>query len=292
MKSIAVILVNYNGLDDSIECIESIKKSDCQNDVAVVFVDNASRVDETKVIKNKFSDVIVIRSDHNGGFSAGNNIGIKYALTENFKYIVLLNNDTIIDPQMITKLKENCAGNIVTVPKMFYYFEPNKIWYGGGHINRWTGNAKHNHMNKIDHSDEVEYVSFATGCCMMLCSETIKKVGLLDEKYFMYCEDTDLCIRLIQNNIKIKYIPSAKLWHKVSSSSGDSNSPFCIYYITRNRLLYLKKYTGFFHKTAYMFSLGSRYIRLLQCKDLKKKDAYVHAIHDAHVGKNGKSNNF
>lgn len=102
---------------------------------------------------------------------------------------------------------------------------------------------------------------------MMISSETLKKVGLLDERYFMYCEDTDFCIRLCQNKVKIKYIPSAKLWHKVSSSTGGSDSAFSTYYITRNRIAYLKKYGKFFHVTAYPFSLLTRYIRMGQCKD-------------------------
>ena len=288
MKKIAVILVNYNGLDDSLECIESIQRSDCSSEVTVIFVDNASKVDEASAIKDRFDDVVAIRNTENRGFSAGNNIGIKYALSANFEYIMLLNNDTIIEQQMITKLKVQCEKEVVTVPKMLYYTEPEKIWYGGGEINRWTGNAKHKRMNQVNESSEEEFVTFATGCCMMFHSETLKKVGFLDESYFMYCEDIEYCIRLMKNEIKIKYIPSAKLWHKVSSSTGGERSPFNTYYITRNRLNYVKKYKNEFHRTAYPFSLLSRYIRLWMESDNNVKKAFERGIADHKNGKVGK----
>lgn len=167
---------------------------------------------------------MAIRSEENGGFSAGNNIGIRYALKADFEYIMLLNNDTIVDREMISILKNQCSKMMVTAPKMLYYSEPQKIWYGGGEINRWTGNAKHNRMNQVDTSSEEEFVTFATGCCTMIHADTLKEVGLLDESYFMYCEDTEYCIRLLQNEVKIKYIPSARLWHKVSAATGGSDS--------------------------------------------------------------------
>lgn len=292
MKKLAVILVNYNGLDDSIECIESIKKSSCNDEITVVFVDNSSKVNEAEIIKKQFDDVVTIRSEENGGFSAGNNIGIKYAIRAGFEYIMLLNNDTIIDAQMIARLQEKCEKNTVTVPQMLYYAEPDKIWYGGGEINRWTGNAKHKYMNQSNNSEKDEIVTFATGCCMMIHVETLKTVGLLDESYFMYCEDTEFCIRLAQKGIKIKYIPLAKLWHKVSKSTGGSESSFSLYYITRNRLEYLKKYKESFYWTAYPFSLVSRYIRMWQCKDAKKRKAYRDAIRDARAGMTGRTEEY
>lgn len=288
MKKVAVVLVNYNGLKDSVECIESIRKSDCSDDITIVLVDNASKVNEAGIIKEQFGDVVVIRSEVNGGFSAGNNIGIKYALKAGFEYILLLNNDTIIDSHMVSVLRNQCDEMVVTVPKMLYYSEPEKIWYGGGEINRWTGNAKHRRMNQIDNSNEEEVVTFATGCCMMIHTDTLKKVGLLDESYFMYCEDTDFCIRLMQNNIKIKYIPSAKLWHKVSSSTGGEKSPFNTYYITRNRLNYVKKYKNEFYRTAYPFSLMSRLIRLWTEKDDNIRRAFKNGIEDHKNGKIGR----
>ena len=122
---------------------------------------------------------------------------------------------------MISILKNQCSKMMVTVPKMLYYSELQKIWYGGGEINRWTGNAKHNRMNQTDASSEEEFVTFATGCCTMIHADTLKEVGFLDESYFMYCEDTEYCIRLLQNEVKIKYIPSARLCIKLAQQRAE-----------------------------------------------------------------------
>lgn len=292
MKTTAIVLVNYNGITDTIGCIDSIKASDCNGEVLIIVVDNASKNDEAEEIRKKYSDVVIICSPQNRGFSAGNNIGICYALNHGAEYIMLLNNDTIVDKRMISTLKSKCQSNIVTVPQMLYYGEPDKIWYGGGHINYWTGNAKHEKMNQTTGSIDEKTVTFATGCCMMISATVFHNVGLLDEDYFMYCEDTDFCIRLSQAGVQIKYIPMAKLWHKVSSSTGGSDSPFCIYYLTRNRLNYVKKYKEQFHMTAYPFTLMSRYIRMLQCKDEAKRKAYGDAIRDAKKGKIGRTKGY
>lgn len=292
MEKIAVILVNYNGIKDTIECIESIKESDCYKDITIVVVDNASKNNEAEEIRRKFNDVVAIRSPDNGGFSEGNNFGIRYALDKGAEYITLLNNDTIVDKKMISTLMSRCQSDVVTAPQMLYYDEPNKTWYGGGRIDYWTGNAKHDYMNQIDSPMTERTVTFATGCCMMIGATTLHKVGLLDESYFMYCEDTDFCIRLGQQAIKIKFVPTAKLWHKVSSSTGGSDSTFSTYYMTRNRLNYIKKYKKQFHITAYPFTLMSRYIRMWQCKDETKRKAYRDAICDAKMGKIGRTEGY
>jgi GT2 family glycosyltransferase len=284
----AIILVNYNGLTDSIDCIESLYKIDNFDEVKIIFVDNASKNDDGKVIKEKYTEVKVINSRVNRGFSVGNNLGITYALKEHFGYIVLLNNDTVVDSLMIEKLKECCTENSVVTPKMYYYSNRNVIWYGGGRINRFTGNAQHYQMGCEDtHISEIKDCSFATGCCIMIKSNTIEKIGLLNEDYFMYCEDTEFCIRLKLNGYNIQYVPDAKLWHKVSSSTGGSDSPFSTYYMTRNRLHYVKRYRKYFACTAYAFSLVSRYIRMLQCKDENRKSAFKQGILDHFNGITG-----
>ena len=288
-ESVAVILVNFNGIKDSIECIKSINKSNIIDQVKIIFVDNASANREDLIIKQMFPDIITLRSDINNGFSAGNNIGIKYAVNNNYQYIMLLNNDTVIETDLIDILRKKCDENTVTVPKMFYYSQPDLIWYGGGRINKFTGNAEHINMNRIDNFyDEDRNVTFATGCCMMIASKTFKKIGLLEEKYFMYCEDTDFCIRLVQKDIKIVYLHDAKLWHKIGKSTGGEISPFNVYYITRNRLYYNKIYRKNFNPCAYIYSLISRYIRMWICKDKSLKCAYKKALTDYKKGVTGK----
>ena len=290
VDKIAIIIVDYNGLKDSIECIESIKKSDSAEDTQVIFVDNASKENEAEAIKQMYPEIISIRSEKNEGFSAGNNIGIRKAIADGYRYVMLLNNDTVVAPDMMDCLKKECHENEVAVPKMLYYSSPETLWYDGGEINRWTGNAKHSNMGKQDDGGKnSRYCTFATGCCVMIPTQVFKKTGLLNEDYFMYCEDTDFSFELAKSNVKIRYVPSARLWHKVSASTGSSDSPFCIYYLTRNRFLICKRWKKELRWTAYPFSLLTRYIRMWQCKEADKKKAYMEAIKDAHKGKMGRA---
>ena len=235
MKKVFAVLVNYNGLSDTLECLASMQNESKDYELTSVVVDNASERDETETIRKQFPQVITIRSDVNGGFSYGNNIGIKYALENGADYIMLLNNDTVVAPDMISLLLADCDENVVTVPKMLYYSEKNRIWYGGGKISKWTGSASHLGQDETDDtSEQSSFCSFATGCCIMLKAETFKKVGLLNERYFLYYEDVEFSVRLAYENIRIKYIPSARLWHKVSASTGGSRSRLTVYYATRN----------------------------------------------------------
>lgn len=290
-NKVAVILVNYNGIKDTIECIKSLQHSDSYNEIKIIVVDNASKVNQCKEINDQFPDVVTIRSEVNGGFSAGNNIGIKWALENQYGYIMMLNNDTVVAPDMIKFLKQKCDAETVVAPKMLYFSKPDIIWYGGGTINKKTGNAEHYNMNSTDkHDVKSSECTFATGCCIMLKSETINKVGLLNEDYFMYCEDTDYCIRLQKVGIKILYVSSAKLWHKISASTGGDESAFSIYYMTRNRIEVIKKYKDYFDFTALPFTIISRKIRRNQ---MKKKDnpswkAFDKGIKDGINGVSGK----
>lgn len=290
MNGIFVILVNYNGINDTLDCIKSILATQREG-VSIVVVDNASDKDETIEVKNKYPNVITIRSTVNGGFSGGNNIGIKYALEHGATYIMLLNNDTIIAPDMISLLLNYCNDKTITVPKMLYYSEKEKVWYGGGEINRWTGTAVHCGMNKKEVPQSRRFCTFATGCCMMIKADIFTTIGLLNENYFMYSEDVDFCIRLLNYGIKIEYIPQAKLWHKVGASSGGEMSPFSTYYGTRNRLSLIRENKSFFHKTAYWYSLITRYIRMMQAKDKMVKRAFLKAIDDHRKGKWGQTYN-
>ncbi len=287
---IAVVMVNYNGLQDTLFAIESVLKSSVE--VQIILVDNDSKNNDAEKIKNYCPSVFVIESKENLGFSGGNNLGIKFALENGFEYILLLNNDTIIDSKMIENLLKHANKTSIVAPKMYYFSEPDKIWYGGGEINRYTGNAVHITTDNDDTAAEKgRRCTFATGCCMLIHRDVFEKVGLLNESYFMYCEDTEFCLRLLKKNIRILYVPSAKLWHKVSASTGGSESAFCLYYVTRNRLECIKRNKESFKATAYAFSLLTRYIRMFQewLRGGEKWKAYRQALKDHQRGMMGKT---
>lgn len=289
-SKVAIILVNYNGIDDSLKCIESINESTCIKDIDILFVDNASKNDETLIVKDRYPSVITFRSDINGGFSYGNNIAIKCALEKGYEYICLLNNDTVIDKHMMELLRSKCDSNTATTCKMYYYSKPNVINYAGGHFSNIKGLSVMEGVDKEDCDDfnELKEVSFISGACIMLHKDTINKTGFLDESYFMYWEDDDYSKRLSQNNIKMLYIPEAKLWHKVGSSSGGKNSKLTIYYNNRNRFYFLDKYN--FSLVAKTYTYITRIIRCVIGFVRNDNDKYIlQAYIDYKKGIRGKS---
>lgn len=239
MEKVGIILLNYCNYNLTIDCIKSIRQSTYQN-YEIIVVDNNSP-DHSGENLSQLEGIRFLQMEENFGFAAGNNRGIEVALSDGCEYVMLLNNDTLIDPNMIETLISRADANTVVVPKMYYFdVEGRKdiLWYAGGILKYKSSDGIHIGGRQEDskqYSIERE-VTFATGCCMMIHKAVLEKVGLLREEYFMYCEDTDYSIRLNKANIRILYVPSAKLWHKVSSSSGGEMSKFIVYYVVRNKI--------------------------------------------------------
>lgn len=247
-ENICIILVNYNGYDDTVECIKSIENSDYDN-YKIILVDNGSK-DKNKILNDNYinnaADVII--SEENLGFSGGNNLGIKYAQEKyDPEYYLLLNNDTVITKDTISNLKKgfdfDSKAGIIT-GKIYYFSEPKTIWAAGGKFNFNTGIADQPEFGKID--DGVQYentceVSFATGCTMLISKQVINTVGYLEESYFLYAEDTDYCCRVLNAGFKIIYVGKALIYHKVSASTG-KQSNMQQYYMFRNNCYIIKKY--------------------------------------------------
>ena len=246
-ENICIILVNYNGYDDTVECIKSIENSDYDN-YKIILVDNGSK-DKNKILNDNYinnaADVII--SEENLGFSGGNNLGIKYAQEKyDPEYYLLLNNDTVITKDTISNLKKgfdfDSKAGIIT-GKIYYFSEPKTIWAAGGKFNFNTGIADQPELGKID--DGVQYentceVSFATGCTMLISKQVINTVGYLEESYFLYAEDTDYCCRVLNAGFKIIYVGKALIYHKVSASTGKQSNMQQYYIIKKycNKPLY------------------------------------------------------
>ena len=291
-KKVVVILVNYNNSEDTIETIASIKKSTVPVDIVVV--DNASiKSDFIELERHVANDMLLLRSESNVGFAGGNNLAIREALENNsYDYFLLLNNDTVIAEDMIEKLLEYSGSETIVVPKMLYYASPDIIWYGGGKINRLTGRAEHVDMGVKEKNSKLKIpcqTLFATGCCMLIPKNVFKRIGLLDETYFMYCEDTEFCLRANKFGIKILYQPYAKLWHKVSRSTGGGDSDFSLYYMTRNRLRYISDYKNQFYIIAKIVTKFTRYIRIIQYSfsDPTRSRAILKGLQDSNKGVKG-----
>lgn len=238
-----VILVNYNGFKDTIECIESLQKIDYDN-YKMIVVDNASTKkvskDQEKFIE---SNTIYIKNNKNAGFSAGNNIGIRLAKKEKADYVLLLNNDTTVTSNFLRDMvsileSKNRQGMLST--KINYYWDPDKSWFEGGTFNFAT--AKTSHFHEKRGNDTIEEVTFLSGCLMLIPMGIIDAVGMLEENYFLYAEDTDYCCRVLQKGYHLYYAPDIVIYHKEGASAG-KNSDIKQYYIERNGLYIAKQYS-------------------------------------------------
>lgn len=243
MGKVSVVIVNYNGLIHNEDCINSILKSSYKN-IEVIIVDNNSTDESIKKIREIFKEKVKIIINHNNsGFAGGTNIGIKYAIKNGAEYILLLNNDTIIDSKMIEIMVKSSNKKSVISPKIYYFSNKDIIWSAGGEIKWNKGYTIQYGMNDIDigQFNQRKAISFATGCCMLIPKEIINKVGLLPEDYFLYFEDTEYCVKIKKLGYQIIYEPKAFMYHKVSATTGGEDNINYVYYFSRNRLFFNKR---------------------------------------------------
>ncbi|RJQ37723.1 glycosyltransferase family 2 protein [Candidatus Microgenomates bacterium] len=261
---IGIVILNYNGESDTGQCLESINKLDLSKDLElkVVVVDNASKQEL------RIKGIEIIRNKKNLGFAGGNNIGIRYLLEQEVDYILILNNDTIVDKNLVNELIETAKSNEkigIVVPKIYfekgYEFHKERykkedlgkvIWYAGGIMNWKNILGYHKGVDEVDcgQYSKVEETEIGTGCCMLIKKEVLKRIGLFDEKYFLYYEDADLSQRVKKAGYKIIFSPKAIIWHKNAGSTGGSGSDLQDYYISRNRIIFGFRYASLRTKIA------------------------------------------
>jgi len=221
---VVTVLINYNGSDDTLACLQSLRKSDQLP--FVVLVDNGSELGSrvsTDVAKEAYPNIHVIQSEENLGFGGGNNLGISWALEHtDCKYVYILNNDTISTHNSISILTEYMKAHPevgACSPRIMSLDYPDTVWYGGGYLDWSKGGARSPMINKIfDGCMDNSNVTFITGCAMFLRREVLEETKGFDERFFIYCEDVDLSARIIEAGYKISYIPRSLLLHKAHSS--------------------------------------------------------------------------
>jgi GT2 family glycosyltransferase len=245
---VAIVILNWNGLHDTLECLESLKTIVYTNYVIVV-VDNGSKGNDAEIIKEKFGDfVCLIEEEKNLGFTGGCNVGIRWALRAGAKYVLLLNNDIVVDSDFLSELV-NVAQNDpqigVVGPKAYYFEQPKKIAYIGGKVNFWTGKTSFIGKNTTDDGqfDNIEEVDFVGGSALLIKEGTIKRIGLLNEMYFAYYEETEWCTKARKAGYKVVYVPKARIWDK---GPKKRKSELAMYYMTRNRFLFVKRNSSSF----------------------------------------------
>ena len=221
--SVKIIILNYNGREDTLECLHSLENLDYPN-YHITIVDNGSQDGLGQEVKQDFPQVRYIYSPVNLRFAGGNNLAIIQAMSKGFEYILLLNNDTIVDHSFLKFLVESAqsSGEIgLCAPKMLYFNPSDTIWFAGGTIDIRRAYLRHIGIGQKDDGrfDKLKEVSFLNGACLLIKAEVIDKIGMLDEDYFLYGEDVDYCLRARKAGYRLVFEPRARIWHKVSRST-------------------------------------------------------------------------
>ena len=243
MYKIGVILVNYNGKEYNDKCIKSILNSTISEQIQIIIVDNASTDGSLEELREQWvnnAQIHIIPLKENYGFSKANNEGIRWAIKQGIEFFLLLNNDTEIEPYTIECMVDSQKQrNAIVVPQVLYADRPDIIWYAGGDFSPIINKQRNSGINRHDNAKykRSRYCSFANGCCLLLTKKIIKRMGLLDERFFLYGEDTEYSLRAKERGIDIWYCADAVVYHKVNGSSLGNEKPDNAYYITRNWLL-------------------------------------------------------
>lgn len=237
LPKIFVIILNYNGKETLKRCLDSVFYSDYPN-FEVVIVDNDSKDGSFELAKNLYSKFHFIKNAKNSGFSAGNNVGIRFALEKMADYIFLLNNDAVLEKDTLSKLIETSEKEPAGIFSPIIYNRENHVWFAGGKIKWLKMKAVHeNTFKESFHPYKTDYIS---GCAMLVKKEVFKKIGLLSEDYFLYYEDADFCIRARRNGFECTVIPNTKAIHFEKSEFDLSNK---IYWLVISGLIFFEKNT-------------------------------------------------
>ncbi len=248
---VMAVIVNWNGREVLDACPRTLLASE-YDPLEVVLVDNASGDDSVALVRNRYPSVRIEETGENLGFAGGANRGLEAARAAGADYVLLLNNDVEIAPDAVGELVRAASAHpeaLLLGPKILYHDRPEIIWSAGGLVSFWTGHIRHIGIRRADHGqyDELRPVDYVTGCAVMLPVRTLELVGDLDESYHMYNEDTDWSTRVIRSGGTVLYVPGARLWHKVSASSGGGLTAYKIYHRIRSTLAFFRRYAAWYH---------------------------------------------
>lgn len=249
------ISVSFHSTEDTLNVVKQLEKNILHLAVtSTVYVVDNTQSAELKEKLAKHPQAVYIESPGNIGFAAGNNLGLKRAIDDGVDIVVMINNDTIVPEDLILNIlaspivekSTGAVGGLIYFAKGFEFEDKYKkedlgkvVWYAGGEYDWNNVYASHIGVNEVDQGqfDDVRETDFITGCLFITKAEVLKKVGLFDERYCLYFEDSDLGMRIKKAGYKLIFDPNIKLWHKVAQSSG-IGSPLNDYFLTRNRLLF------------------------------------------------------
>jgi len=298
MNRIAVVVLNFNGWDDTRLCLRSLEPLDA----TVILVDNASNVNRLVEMQREFPRIQTIRNEVNGGWAGGNNVGIRAALEQGFDAVLLLNNDTTVSPRLFEVLRTSANAHPeygILGPVIAFMDEPDKIMTDGCEFNHpgRDGFFQRKEVPPAEPPPVVE-VEIVNGCAMLVKADVFREVGLIDDRFFLIHEESDFCLRAQAACFRCGVVGATLVWHKGSSSFERSGRKLQRYYDARNLYLLLNKHAATHHQGRGRWSSITRYVRYVyhrycherEAGNREAADAVINGFCDALAGNYGPLN--
>ena len=241
---VLVVVVNWNDPDSTRRCIQSLVQSDYSN-MRVLVVDNGSNPELYARLQADQPGMEILRSEVNLGFPGGANVGLRYVLTQEADYALVLNNDTIIDPKMVSQLVQAAEANPnagLVGPVIYYLDHPDKVWFSGERFPFGLYLFRRS-LRLAPSSKAVEQVDFISGCAVLIPRPVLENIGLFPSEYFMYYDDIDLSVRVKSAGKSLLCVTGARMWHAVSISYGGPDSPVKQYFQAKSSFIFYRKYS-------------------------------------------------
>lgn len=242
---VGIIIVNWNGKIDTLECLASLRSDDYANK-RIYLVDNGSSDDSVLHIRQQFPEACVLETKKNLGFTGGNNIGIGRALADGCDYCYFLNNDTTSDPDALSGLllvAAECPQAGILTPVIGYFDRADVPWFAGSHIDQRRAIAVHDNSNPPKRTDPPRQLDWASGCAMLIPSQVLRRTGGFDDRFFLNWEDVDLSLRVRAMGKTILLVPASRIYHKVGRTIVSASGAGTYYYV-RNHLLLARLHFG------------------------------------------------
>jgi GT2 family glycosyltransferase len=272
-----IVVLNWNTYEMTRECVQSLLAMR-GDPFDIVIVDNGSRDGSPESLRQVFPQIRVIENGRNLGFASGSNVGMQQALDQGQDYVLLVNNDTIVNPDLLVELlaesKRSPQAGMVS-PKIYYADQPDRIWWAGGSFSLWQGVPRHIGWKEQERGryETERTIDWATGCVVLIRCAALRETGLFDGRIFANAEDLDLSLRMRRLGWQVRYAPAARLWHKEGFATRKNTGEYVRYFTsTRNLLWVMHKHARWFQWLTFCPYFLVRYIFVLLVKSLCRGD--------------------
>jgi GT2 family glycosyltransferase len=271
------------------ESLDSLRRMTYPN-FRIVVIDNGSVDGSQAMIRKEYPGVQLVENGSNLGVMGGYNTGLRFGLDHSADWILLLNNDIVVDPEMLTRIVEAAEADPavgIAGPAMYFHSRPDTFWYAGGRVNFFTGIISHRGLRERDRGQYAVTgeTGYMNGCAMLIRRDVVERIGMLDLIFSpMYSEDVDYCLRARKAGYKLLYVPSAKLWHKVSAFSGGGMTPLKTRMKVQHNFIVLKRHARWYHWLTIPWCIGFMTIVFVVKELLKGNFAIIGALLTGFVG--------